>query len=346
MEICIGQPKLFRGCGLTIDEPAIQLSANVSSNESSDNTHWRIDNAGSWQVRIETVLERSLRLLAGEQGFSIATASTIASVGSIRIEKPPMAHVGLGSGTQIACSVATLIAATRIDWRTGDQSCSAIQIWKDVAVQDNHSPLRRLADATGRGARSYVGLASHLHGGFIVDHGISANLDDREVDCLPIPEAWHVVLARPISSSTISGSQEKDYFVRCAVPNPHLEAMLRMIEDEMIPAIRDHDLARFGEAVYSYGRYGGELFQSVQGGIYRDTAVAELIAAIRGWGISATGQTSWGPTVYAIVHSKLEAIQLEKRLRSKFDNKLVTVITRVTNQPASVTFQTLLSRRR
>jgi predicted sugar kinase len=329
IEICPGEPSLFAGCGMTIDEPSTQMTLEFETTEANDRSDWQVECSVAWKDRIERTLT-----LAGYQLPNSSCRFTL------RLVQPPMPHAGLGSGTQLACCVATLVAVAR----SGDpfdgtafeaESVDANRFWTDADATDDSRAVDRLADATGRGARSYVGLASHLWGGFIVDHGIPSEQNHRRsVDRVSLPETWRVLLVRPASSSTVSGKVETDYFRRCAIPNPNRHRMLAMIVDDLVPAIKTQNLNHFGEALYDYGCLGGELFRAVQGGIYRDAVVAELVDAIRGMGVDATGQTSWGPTVYAIVGDLDEARALEERLRDRWGTQITTIISRPTNQPS------------
>lgn len=336
-EICPGQPMLFGGCGMTIEAPSMQLSFETLSSQSSHRYRWQIDRNSPWNKRIDTVLACAHQAIFGTIEPPLDAQSEATPLGLLRVEKPPLAHAGLGSGTQLACCVATLVAAARRGLHIDSPLITANSIWKEIASASDTTMIGKLAEATGRGARSYVGLASHLLGGFIVDHGSSiVSSSIRTFDRFCIPDSWYVVLARPNASTTISGALESHYFHRCAVPNPALHWMIDLIAKEMIPAIQACDLPRFGEALHRYGRYGGELFRTVQGGVYRDTVVSELVEFIRSQGIMATGQTSWGPTVYAIVENQNEAIELDERLRNRFGESISTMISRPSNQPATV----------
>ncbi len=338
LEICSGEPNLFGGLGVTLDEPATQLSVAIVNGNSSEDSFWKIKDAGPWQTRMESVAENLRRDIFNSQMF--ANALNLANSHSIvRLDGPPEAHAGLGSGTQLACSVATSIACLYLPNQKDRHTLTAADIWEHSLWSDNRSAVRRLAEATARGARSYVGLAAHLYGGLIVDRGISDASDaERVTERLRVPDQWHTVLIRPSASTTVSGTLETDYFAQCAVPNPSRQQMLHIIEEEITPSIRLSDFARFGEAIYQYGRYAGEIFTSAQGGIYRDKDVAGLVEAVRAFGVRATGQTSWGPTVYAIVESCDSAELLQRKLKTQFGSSIVSSVTRLTNEPATICY--------
>jgi predicted sugar kinase len=69
----------------------------------------------------------------------------------------------------------------------------------------------------------------------------------------------------------------------------------------MLPALAEHDLDTFGEALFDFNRRVGEMFRPWQGGLYADPRVERLVDACRAQGVRAVGQSSWGPTVFAIV---------------------------------------------
>jgi predicted sugar kinase len=68
----------------------------------------------------------------------------------------------------------------------------------------------------------------------------------------------------------------------------------------LLPAIVEGDLATFSESLYDFNRRAGELFSPVQGGIYAHPRIEGIVKFIRSAGTRAVGQSSWGPTVFAI----------------------------------------------
>jgi predicted sugar kinase len=69
----------------------------------------------------------------------------------------------------------------------------------------------------------------------------------------------------------------------------------------MLPALGGEDLEGFGEAMYEFNARVGDAFAPAQGGRYAGPAVAALVARLRGLGVTGVGQSSWGPTVFAVV---------------------------------------------
>jgi predicted sugar kinase len=63
----------------------------------------------------------------------------------------------------------------------------------------------------------------------------------------------------------------------------------------------------------------GDVFAAAQGGTYAHPRLTELVAFIREQGIAGVGQSSWGPTIFAIVGDKDRADDLVRRVRRRFD---------------------------
>jgi len=66
------------------------------------------------------------------------------------------------------------------------------------------------------------------------------------------------------------------------------------------PALLERDLPAFGEALFEFNRRSGGLFQTVQGSEYGSPEGADMIGRLRGMGLRGVGQSSWGPTLFAI----------------------------------------------
>jgi predicted sugar kinase len=59
--------------------------------------------------------------------------------------------------------------------------------------------------------------------------------------------------------------------------------------------------------VHKFGRLAGECFAAAQGGPFATPAIERLVMAIRDYGVAGVGQSSWGPTVFAIVPTENDA---------------------------------------
>ena len=201
-------------------------------------------------------------------------------------------HVGLGSGTQLA--LASLVAVAEAHDRT---------------VQP-----REFAPALGRGGRSGVGVATFETGGFVLDAGhpterFTTAPPEQGAWTVPVPlarhevpDSWRFVLVTPAVEPGQSGTVE-DRTMRAIVERADqgiAEEIGGLLLRRLLPAIAEADLAGFGAAVARLGRLNGAWYADEQGGVYRPPA-GQLVEALRSEpAVLGAGQSSWGPTVYAV----------------------------------------------
>jgi beta-RFAP synthase len=215
----------------------------------------------------------------------------------IRVVESMPAHSGLGSGTQLGLSLARGLAEL-----AGERDVTAAT----------------LARRAGRGRRSAVGVHGFQTGGFIVDAGKRPGDDLGALACrLPFPADWRVLLITPQhSASGLSGRPEEHAFARLgSMPLALTQRLSHLIVTELLPAVGTADFDAFCHAVTEYGRHVGEFFAPVQGGLFGDARSDALVAQLQRIGIRGYGQTSWGPTLFAIAASPDEARELADRLR-------------------------------
>jgi len=180
-------------------------------------------------------------------------------------------------------------------------------------------PLRTAAEfarAVGRGRRSAIGVHGALEGGLLVEAGKHA---DDEISPLvsrvELPEAWRFVLLTPIGEQGLSGAAEQDAFERLPpVPLETTAALSRELLLELLPAAVAGDFEHFGDSLYRFGRVAGACFAAQQGGVFAGPRSLRLIDRLRAWGVRGAGQTSWGPTLFALTSSTTEAQRLVGRL--------------------------------
>lgn len=255
----------FGGVGLMIDRPGIELTVEPTSS-------WHAE--GPLADRALTFGKRFCASVGLQQAFRV------------RIDAAAPEHTGLGTGTQLGLAIAYAIAqlSGRIDW-------NSIQ----------------LAPHVGRGLRSALGIHGFTHGGFLVEAGKRA---DTSIAPLvfhhDFPADWHILLITPRDMKGYSGIREVDAFAGLANQardDRVTESLCRIVLLGMLPALLEQDLAAFGESVYDFNRRVGTLFQPAQGGIYAHPGTEALIKRIRAAGVPGVGQSSWGPTVFAIVQA-------------------------------------------
>jgi beta-RFAP synthase len=208
-------------------------------------------------------------------------------------------HHGLGAGTQLALAVAYGVCY--------------------LAGLPEAPSAAQLASMVGRGRRSAVGSYGFRRGGLIWEKG---RLPGQRLAALAsrveIPDNWRIVLVTPSADVGRSGQSEHEAFATLPPVSPTVtETLERLAEDRILPATREGDLDDFSEAVYEYGRLAGECFAPVQGGPYSSSEIAKCVASIRALGVRGVGQSSWGPTVFAIVGTMSDADSLVKSLKQQ-----------------------------
>jgi beta-ribofuranosylaminobenzene 5'-phosphate synthase len=133
----------------------------------------------------------------------------------------------------------------------------------------------------------------------------------------------------PPHTAGLHGVSEKAAFAQISEQSPDLtrtERLCRLTLLGMLPALQERDLQAFGEALYEFNVRVGEMFAPVQGGVYCDAGVGRVVAFLRGEGIAGVGQSSWGPTVFAVVEDVEKADNLATRLRERFPHLLDTSV--------------------
>jgi len=296
MEISPGQPHCYGGVGMMITSPAMFVRGRSGS--VPDPSWVEIHGDAYWCERTRRVLDLWHHHRNGEP----------IPLQSIAVVAPPKPHIGLGSGTQWACSIAGLLELAK----TAAASSIAVEsTWNGLFAS-----AELLANHAGRGLRSHIGCEGFRCGGLIVDWGQGAIGERTQVKTFP--EDWRMVTWCDRSYQGESGGSEAMMFDRCSSrPNPNRRAMLRMIVEEMMPAFDASDWITASDAIGRYGEQAGRIFAPWQGGVYRSPAIAECITHLRDQGIHGVGQSSWGPTVFALARDEDQAHWIAEFLASR-----------------------------
>lgn len=211
----------------------------------------------------------------------------------VLVERCPAEHSGLGVGTALGLAVGKSLAV-----ECGFAELSAVD----------------LAARVGRGQRSAVGVHGFDHGGLIVEAGkLPGEALSPLVARVDLPDEWRVVVFTPVGGGAWHGSREQGAF-DAARPGATAE-LCRVALQGILPAATTGDLAAFGDAVHEYNRLAGQPFAAEQGGVYAGEEVAALVGRLRGWGVRGAGQSSWGPSVFAVVKSEAAGRALVAELR-------------------------------
>lgn len=298
-----GAARRYGGVGLMVQSPGLAL---------------RAEPAATWSAQ-GPLAERALEV-AGQVARSATVAGRPGPALRLCIEHAAAEHAGLGTGTQLGLAVARAVA---LAW-----GLSA-----DLLTQARWS---------GRGRRSGVGLYGFEQGGLIVDAGQPAagglpTLAARA----PVPQGWRFVLARPCGPRTgaegLHGTGEGEAFGRLGTDSKaqaRIDALCRIALLGLLPAARESDLSAFGEAVFEFNRKAGEAFEPVQGGVYAGPVAAGLVALLRARGALGVGQSSWGPTVFAVVGDADEASSLAQRVEAHAPAPVEVIVTPALNEGA------------
>ena len=199
-------------------------------------------------------------------------------------------HVGLGSGTQLAIGVGVALAGLyRLDL-----------------------PARAVATLYQRGQRSGIGVGAFEQGGFLVDGGKDAGVEPPPiVSRLEFPADWRVVLLLDPAVQGLHGEREIAAFQSLPeFPESKSARLCRLMFTQALPALAEQSLDKFGRAIGELQRVVGDYFAPAQGGRFSSPRVAEALAWMESQGITGIGQSSWGPTGFAIVGDGVQASAL------------------------------------
>ncbi len=214
----------------------------------------------------------------------------------IQVDESIPSHIGLGSGTQITLAAATALCALA-----------------GLAV-----PVAELARGLQRGARSGIGSGVFDLGGFVVDGGRSDQ--DRAppvISRLPFPEEWRVVLAFDSDLIGLHGEREAAAFRDLPrFPEREAERLARLVLMQLLPALAEARLEPFGAALTDLQRTIGDYFAPAQGGRYASRRVESTLQRLADFGAAAYGQSSWGPTGFAVFGDQAAAEDAIGRLHS------------------------------
>jgi beta-RFAP synthase len=289
----------FGGAGLMVDAPTTKLEISVAEEFSA---------AGLQCDRVERTAERLV-------SSGLLTAAPACTVRVLEASPP---HVGLGSGTQLALAVARGLLAF-----AGVPAPAGIE----------------LATRLGRARRSAVGSYGFDHGGLIVEAGKHASDSNSPlVARVELPANWRFVLIVPRGTGGLSGAAEERAFDSLPpVPEEVTNQLCREALLELVPAARRGDFDRFSASVYRFGQRAGSCFAAAQHGSFASPDVERLVKAIRARGVEGVAQSSWGPTVAAVVSSDTDAQALEASLsRNEGGRGYDVLITRANHSGATV----------
>lgn len=222
---------------------------------------------------------------------------------SLRLRRVLPAHAGFGSGTQLALAVGRAFAR----WHGLDIDTATLAQW------------------LGRGLRSGIGIAGFDAGGLLLDGG--PGRDGRPAALLSrveLPAAWRVIVVIDPRAHGLSGAQERQA-IATLPPLPQAAAadICHQLLMRVLPGAALDDFGAFAPGLNRVQQLLGDHFAPAQSGsAWTSASVGRLM---QWWGArpgngagaaAAIGQSSWGPTGFAIVPSASAAQGLVEAARA------------------------------
>lgn len=208
---------------------------------------------------------------------------------------PP--HAGFGSGTQLALAIGRVFAR----WHGLELSSMTLAHW------------------LARGLRSGIGIAGFDQGGLLVDGGPGADgMPAPLLSRIAFPPDWRVVVVQDTRHRGLSGSQEKQAIATLQpLPQAVSAEICHQVLMRVLPGAASAEFAPFAAGINHVQQLLGFHFAPAQGGSAFTSAavgravqwVADAARDLRGTDRqlehgAAIGQSSWGPTGFAILPSQ------------------------------------------
>lgn len=296
-----GPGRRFGGIGLMVDAPRVRM---------------RIGRAAVNTIRAPRGLESRIAAVRD------TVLETFPSLDGVRIEVleeiPP--HRGFGAGTQTSLALASALS---------------------VLAGERDTDELTLAERSGRGDRSAIGVHGFRKGGFLVDAG---KLPGEPLGALAtrvrVPEAWRVVIVGPESGTVaegLSGEAERMAFARIPPMTEETSGRLsRILLACILPSLETQDAEAFQNGLTEYGRLVGEYFAPVQGSPFCDARLWDCSESRRRAGLPGLVQTSWGPSAAICCRDERAALRTERELHEDLGNTYRTQIVRPRNVGAEI----------
>lgn len=216
---------------------------------------------------------------------------------TLRLRSALPAHVGLGSGTQLALAV-------------GRAFCAAFEL-----QMDSH----QLAVLLGRGVRSGIGVASFEHGGLLLDSGPRADGSPAPLLArIAMPPSWRVLLVLDPRCDGLSGAAEKAALAALApLPRAAAAEVCHQVLMRVLPGAAGAEFAPFAVGVSRVQEVLGAHFAPAQDGrAFTSEAVGRLLGWIAARATAGIGQSSWGPAGFAFLASEAQARTVLEQARA------------------------------
>ena len=305
-----GLGRKFGSIGLSLASPSKDLSIDLSAKPFQKLLITAEDSVPRVIVeRASAIAEQFMHKVKIDSGLHLNIQQHIAE------------HAGLGSGTQLALAIGTAISQLYgLDLNTA-----------------------QISALTARGGRSGIGIAAFDVGGLLIDGGRAFDAPESSVPPLlaryDFPEDWRILLVTDTSCPGVHGKQEIEAFKALPVFPENLAAHLcRHVLMQAMPALVERDLNAFGKSIQVLQSHVGDYFAPAQGGRYASNKVAGALQYLEKAGVACFGQSSWGPTGFAVFENLEAAENCLRQLKLTFSNNgLDWLICSANNQGASIT---------
>lgn len=294
------QGRRFGSVGIGLNQPATNIK--LSRGCGADTTHKQENTNFSYIDKSKQLLLNHLKI---EEEVAIEVFDEIPR------------HSGLGSGTQMALAVGVGLNA----------------------MFNQTMSLNEIAAVTQRGKRSGIGIGTFSYGGLVVDGGRG------EHTVLPpiiaqhqVPVTWRFILIFDSSFKGINGPEEVHAFKTLTDQTiADTQNITHQVLTRALPAIVEQDLTTFGQVMNALQAYNGSYFSPAQGGQYASMPVANVLNYLNENGAACAGQSSWGPTGFAMFANEIEATHMLEILQNKFDSSDLTfMICQASQQGANI----------
>lgn len=283
----------FGSLGLVIDGIGTEVELSAATADEV------VAGDASAQVEIERA-SRYLALLREHTGLHTPLRLQLSRV------LPP--HAGFGSGTQLALSIGRVFA----HWHGLQLSSMTLAHW------------------LARGLRSGIGIAGFDQGGLLVDGGPGVDgMPAPLLSRIAFPVAWRVVVVQDDRHRGLSGTQEKKAIATLEpLPQTQSADICHQVLMRVLPGAASSEFAPFAAGINRVQQLLGNHFAPAQGGAYTSAAVGRIVQFIADAGRelrgadkslehgAAIGQSSWGPTGFAILPSQVSAEAAVQALRA------------------------------
>ena len=265
-------PYLFGSTGVSVREPYLVMKVSRVEGELSLKTP---------TTESREIISEALRILNIREGVSVEVEGFLKH------------HVGLGSRTKLVMGL--------------------LKSLKVLGYVDENTPIEYLARMLGVGRISGIGTYTFLHGGFVVDTGVFRG--NRVVSYPELllrlrPPKWRVLIALPEGTR---GFHEKEEESVLSDIEPHKnQRELYALLTHLITSVRLSDFRLFSKALSRIQLLAGQYFSKYQGGIYSSEESSFIAETLSKSGVTALGQSSWGPVVYGFIENSRKVREIIK----------------------------------